>query len=110
MVHAGELSESSEQFIFELSALIMVEFGRVPEPRDKVIKNPVSSCFAGLVFGRVCLGKPGKVVDHHQDILVSPTAGLGWRKSIQTSLRGELDVILPIGARSCAAGFFCLIQ
>ena len=75
MVRACKLSEGSEQFIFELPALIMVEFGRVSEPRDKVIKNPVSSCFAALVFGRVCLGKPGKVVDHHQDILVSTTAG-----------------------------------
>lgn len=69
MAHTGVLSEGSEQFVFKLPALIVVEFGWVSKPRDKVIKNLVSSSFASLVSGWVCLGKPGEIVNHHQNIL-----------------------------------------
>lgn len=88
MAHTRELSEGSEQFIFELPSLIVVEFGRVSESRDKVIKNLVCSSFTGLVFSGVCLGKPGKVVNYHQDILVPTTAELKVEKVNADEFKG----------------------
>lgn len=39
-------------------------------------KNLVGSSFASLVSGRVCLGKPGEVIDDDQDIIITTTTGL----------------------------------
>lgn len=88
MVHARELSESLEQFVFKLPAHIMVEFGWVSEPWNKVIENLVSSSLAGLISGGVCLRKPGEVIDYHQNILVTTTAGLRVEKVNADEFKG----------------------
>lgn len=54
----------------------MVKFGHVPKPGDEVIEQLVGSCLASFVTFGVGLRKPGKMIDHEENVLTSTTGGL----------------------------------
>lgn len=87
VLHTRELSEGMKQFIFKLSALIVVEFGWISEPWDRLIENPICSHFACLLSGRICQCKQGEVIDH-EDILIPTTVGFKEKKVNAEEFKG----------------------
>lgn len=76
MTYPRELPKCSEEFILELSSLVMMEFVRKPKTRYKVIVNPLCCCSPRFIFGWVDLCEPCEMVDHHQNALIAPFAFL----------------------------------
>ena len=71
----------------------MVEFWGESEPKDKVVEYFVCHCFARFVSRRIGLGKPGEMVRHHQDVLVSPNTFSRWTKSMETISNGAVVTV-----------------
>lgn len=63
-----------EEFVFELSALVMMNGSWKPKSHDKVIIQFVGSGLRRLIPGGVCLGKSGVVIHDYQYVLVSTRA------------------------------------
>ena len=73
--HPTQLLQSMEQFVFKLSALVVMQSCWITKPRDEVIEYSFRCRFSRLVFSCIGLGKSREVINYDKNVLITPFAG-----------------------------------